>query len=978
MRCCHRLRTLSCYLAVIACWTSDVSAQSPAPLRSLFDGQSLAGWSGDESFWRVENGAIVAESTLDHPCRENTFLLWELGDVDDFELRLKFRITGDASANSGIQFRGAVRDDGHVIGYQADIDKAGQWIGALYDEGTSRQLLAGRGEQTHILEDGSRKQERVATAEELFALIKPDDWNEYAIKAEGEHITLAINGRQTAEVIDRQTGEKDLIGKLALQLHSGPPMKIEFKDITLRRLPLAGRKKVVFIAGTRSHGYFAHEHRAGCLLLADRLNQARVDQGLPVVATVYAEGWPKDPSALDNVDTVVSYCDGGGGHYLNDHLDEFDELMSAGVGLVCVHYAVEVPKGPSGDHFLKWLGGYFEAFWSVNPHWTARFDDLPDHPVTRGVRPFEINDEWYYHMRFQPEMQGVTPILTDLPPRETLNRQDGHHSGNPFVREAVLQRQEPQHVAWAFVRPEGGRGFGFTGGHFHINWQNDDFRKTVLNAIVWTAGVDVPAEGVRSSTPSQKELEANQDFPKPGQAGAEPRPRRNRRVVQKVQASASTAFTSPVITGSTPGHAVSIDVPVAGKKNLVLVATDGGDGFSCDWCDWIEPRLVGPNGEVKLTDLKWTAATSDWEQVQVDRNANGGPLRVGGQPVSYGIGAHANSVITYELPNPHPFTSFKARAGLDNGGTEQADGRASSVQFHVLTELPSAAMLNSLTGAATSDATSRDLENAVGQLDVHPDLEVSVFAGEPLLRNPTNVDIDPLGRVWVCEVVNYRRFRNTDLPERVEGDRILILEDTNGDGEADTEHAFYQGRDVDSAHGILVLPTADGRGTRVLVSCQDRVFFLVDDDGDLRADRQEVLFTGLGGSEHDHGIHACIFGPDGKLYFNFGNEGQQIKDAAGRPIVDLAGHEVNNSRRPYQEGMVFRCNLDGTDFETLGWNFRNNWELAVDSFGTIWQSDNDDDGNRGTRINYVMEFGNYGYKDELTGAGCARTTYRLE
>ncbi len=124
--------------------------------------------------------------------------------------------------------------------------------------------------------------------------------------AEGDQITLAINGQQMSEVIDRQTGEKDLIGKLALQLHAGPPMKIEFKDIALKRLPISGRKKVVFIAGTRSHGYFAHEHRAGCLLLADRSTRARVEQGLPIIATVYTEGWPKDPTALDNADTVVS------------------------------------------------------------------------------------------------------------------------------------------------------------------------------------------------------------------------------------------------------------------------------------------------------------------------------------------------------------------------------------------------------------------------------------------------------------------------------------------------------------------------------------------------------------------------------------------------------------------------------------------------------------------------------------------------
>jgi putative membrane-bound dehydrogenase-like protein len=261
--------------------------------------------------------------------------------------------------------------------------------------------------------------------------------------------------------------------------------------------------------------------------------------------------------------------------------------------------------------------------------------------------------------------------------------------------------------------------------------------------------------------------------------------------------------------------------------------------------------------------------------------------------------------------------------------------------------------------AADELEASRLAENAVSGLDVAPGLEATLFASEPMLLSPTNIDVDHRGRVWVCEVVNYR-LRNGSRPE---GDRILILEDIDGDGQADKSSVFYQGRDVDSAMGICVL------GNRVIVSASPNVFVFTDTDGDDKADKKELLFTKTGNPQHDHSAHAFVFGPDGKLYWNFGNEGKGVHDKDGDPVVDLSGNVVVDDGKPYREGMVFRCNLDGSDFEVLGNNFRNNYEVSVDAFGTLWQSDNDDDGNRGVRINFVMEYGNYGYRDEKTGAG---------
>jgi type 1 glutamine amidotransferase len=289
-----------------------------------------------------------------------------------------------------------------------------------------------------------------------------------------------------------------LLCLLALVFATTPLLSSEDKAIS--------KRKVLFLAGKPSHGYGAHDHLAGCRLLSKSLNES----GLPIESKVYHYDWPTDAKLFDGVDCVVMYGDGGSGHMVNAHLDEMDALAKKGVGIVCIHYAVEVPKVPTGEKFLDWIGGYFEANWSVNPHWIAKYDKLPDHPITRGVKPFEIEDEWYYHMRFRDGMKGVAPILTALPPKESLSRADGPHAGNPAVR-AAIARGEVQHMAWATEREDGGRGFGFTGAHFHWNWSDPNFRKLVLNAIAWCAKVEVPAGGVRDRPKTMADMEANHD-----------------------------------------------------------------------------------------------------------------------------------------------------------------------------------------------------------------------------------------------------------------------------------------------------------------------------------------------------------------------------------------------------------------------------------------------------------------------------------
>lgn len=260
-------------------------------------------------------------------------------------------------------------------------------------------------------------------------------------------------------------------------------------------------------------------------------------------------------------------------------------------------------------------------------------------------------------------------------------------------------------------------------------------------------------------------------------------------------------------------------------------------------------------------------------------------------------------------------------------------------------------------------------ENALKGLVIAEGLQVQAMATEPMLKNPTNIDVDEKGRVWVTEAYNYRPGINGN-PTNEQGDRIMILEDTNGDGKMDTGKVFYQGPEVNAPLGVCVL------GNKVLISQSPYVWAFYDDNGDDKADRKEIVFQGIGGEQHDHGVHSFHFGPDGKLYFSFGNEGKTLKDKNGKPVPDQDGDEIGPKK--YRQGMLFRCNPDGSGVECLGDNFRNNYEAAVDSYGNIWQSDNDDDGNRGVRINYIMQHGNYGFTDEMTGAGWQANRTNLE
>jgi type 1 glutamine amidotransferase len=283
------------------------------------------------------------------------------------------------------------------------------------------------------------------------------------------------------------------------------------------RARAADKKLIVFIAGAPSHEWGGHEHNAGCELLAKCLRESQIADQIEI--KVYHNGWPKEPDALKGAAAIVMYCDGGNGHMVLKHLKEVDDLAKQGVGIGCIHYAVEPGEKPDDPNngraeFLRWIGGYFETFYSINPHWKADVIALPNHPVANGVHPFSTNDEWYYHMRFRENMAGVTPIVAAIPPDKTRQGKDDPHGGNAEVRKGI-GKSLPEYTVWVSENPDpeyhGQRGFGCTGAHVHWNWAQDDFRKSILNAIVWTAHIEVPKDGVQSKRPTVQDLLANMD-----------------------------------------------------------------------------------------------------------------------------------------------------------------------------------------------------------------------------------------------------------------------------------------------------------------------------------------------------------------------------------------------------------------------------------------------------------------------------------
>lgn len=231
---------------------------------------------------------------------------------------------------------------------------------------------------------------------------------------------------------------------------------------------------------------------------------------------VITDGWPTDGTIFNDIKTVVIYGDNEKKSLINEHVEAFDELLQKGIGIVLLHHALTAaPKSPASEKILTATGGYYEIDWSVDPNWVASFDHLTNsHPILSGVKPFSINDQWLFNLRFKENMQSITPVLSTIPPTETMKKSSETHSGIEAARKIVKDKIS-QPLAWAYIRPTGGRSFGFTGGHNHKNWENENFSKIILNAIAWTVGID---------DNTIYNISSNQDQAKRSQSAPEPKP----------------------------------------------------------------------------------------------------------------------------------------------------------------------------------------------------------------------------------------------------------------------------------------------------------------------------------------------------------------------------------------------------------------------------------------------------------------------
>ena len=289
-------------------------------------------------------------------------------------------------------------------------------------------------------------------------------------------------------------------------------MKVVFALFALTTFvtaPLAAETKkpprIHFIAGLDSHAVDEHEFIAGCHLLGNKFKAVFPDTEFEV-----SVGWPtsaKQAEFIESAGLIIIYCDGYTKHQLNNHYDEMEALMKAGAGLGLLHCGCEVDSVEKGDALRDWTGGAYEKYYSINPIWTCTSIYNRNHPATRGCKEFTLKDEFYFNIRFSETLPWQS-VLKGKPDDRARRSPRGPTGPMDKFKHVIADSGQLETLMWTLERKDGGRGFGFTGGHYHANWRNDDFRKLILNAFAWSLHLEVPASGIVTAKPTDDEMTA--------------------------------------------------------------------------------------------------------------------------------------------------------------------------------------------------------------------------------------------------------------------------------------------------------------------------------------------------------------------------------------------------------------------------------------------------------------------------------------
>jgi putative membrane-bound dehydrogenase-like protein len=734
--------------------------------------------------------------------------------------------------------------------------------------------------------------------------------------------------------------------------------------------PSAAATRVLFLSGPDSHGWDQHKHRAGSRILCDAMNET------PGIEAKVVTEWPSAED-LASADTLVIYADGWHAHPANGRLAELEAHMNSGKGLVALHWATgiqaadpEAKEQGADPQRVKWrelMGADFEAYHSISNFWSTDYRGDSTHPVMRGVKPFSLYDECYYHLRECADGCGkVEPVFTVNPPPETIEPGLSPYRGNDKARSSVVAKKEAQYVAWAFPRVKGGRAFGFTGGHFHWTWARDEVRKMVLNGILWSAGEEVPQQGLASKTPDAERMLAvltekkpgwsvpalqdaldraaagetvrwldytNQPLPEPPAAifdgntldGWEVRPGEEK----------WWSVRDGMITGGSMDEQIPHNTFLASRKRYanfdlrLKVRLVKGSGFMNSG---IQVRSIRVKDDHEMSGYQVDAGIDWWGKLYDESRRN----RVIGEPVDPAalaavvkdwdwndyrilcegrrIRTWINGVAALDFTEEDAAIPLEGRIGLQAHG-----GGKMLAQFKdiAIRELPPTA------GAPEwEEASVRTPEKEMAAMTLPEGFEIELVASEKEgVGKPITVAWDHAGRMWTMTALEYPVDANENAAQaealyaRGGKDRVLVFDEPWKPG-PQTPRVFAEGLAIP----LGILPWRDG----ALVQYGREIRYYEDRNKDGKADGHRTILTGFGIQDSHLFPHQFERAPGGWFYlaqglFNY----SKVVRPDGAPFANGA------SAIDFNQCKLARAKLDGSDFELLTAGPNNIWGFAI-------------------------------------------------